>query len=301
MARAPRRDGSIGCRSLVEVDPYWNYDYATKRFVKSATALVQKYAARDMLGDSSASEHSVQWINGSTVSNTAMKEAYEVPSDDILIESYKRFAEVLAATISRCGKIVIVESKLQVLQVLSAIRAGRLIVLWDFLKPYEQLCEEVEKVPALRLMKVEIAMVAVLPSRKTEPFSLISTSSIATHIKGMFVRPLYRSLALHYYHRKIRLVRFLRELSSTSQLPMYKDSNLKSHFDQFIYDAAQISCLTEPDPDEVEAMRASCRKGGLGGAAFFSMKLSAEALDQMCCDESIVIYVERGATGEDGL
>eukprot|EP00966_Prymnesium_polylepis_P229011 5299607-Prymnesium_polylepis.1 len=42
-------------------------------------------------------------------------------------------------------------------------------------------------------------------------------------------------------------------------------------------------------------------KGGLGGAAFFSMKHSAEALDQMCCCESIVIYVECGATGEDGL
>ncbi len=163
--------------------------------------------------------------------------------------------------------------------------------------------------PTLSLMRVEIAMVAVLPSRKTEPFSLISTGSIATHVKGMFVRPLYRSLVLHYYHRKIRLVRFLRELSSTSQLPMYKDSNLKLHFDHFIYDAAQISCLTEPDPEEVEAIRNSCRKGGLkggrkgglGGEAFFSMKLAAEALDQVCCDESIVIYVECGATGEDGL
>ena len=74
-------------------------------------------------------------------------------------------------------------------------------------------CRAVEKVPTLPGLKDRYKLWCLLPGRPREPFLIISTLSIATHVLGPWSRPLYASLALRSSHQDVRVVPFIRKLS----------------------------------------------------------------------------------------
>ena len=177
-------------------------------------------------------------------------------------------------------QVVVVESKLQAETVLERVqelvRQKKLIEVWNFHDAYVKLCSQVDKTPPLPGLKKEFSLVLAFPGREDEPFALVSAFSIATHVKGMFARPLYSAICLRAYHeRTVRIIRLLRSITTDRPvLAPYEDSYLKKQHDKYVYDKETLDELATPDPDEVAAMRNACRKGGMKASALNPRLLS---------------------------
>ena len=299
----PRRAGGRGpCGSLSEVDPLYNYDPASDKFVASATRSLQGALARDATQDAAANQYSVQWRNGLTVSDANQTLSYSLPSQRCLRVSYEHLSNELSAVDGLTGKVsaddarssggmgptqrltygcshvrfrvtlmssqvVVVASKEQAVAVRTLLAQRKIITIWDMQPAYNKLCRAIEKIPTLPGLKDRFKLWCVLPDRPKEPFLLVSTLSIASHVMGPWSTPLYASLALRSAHQDIRVVPFIRALSAESVLPRYEDSSLRQ-FDKYTFDGAELAGLARPDPEEQERIHQLAVKAGkLGGAA----------------------------------
>jgi hypothetical protein len=204
-------------------------------------------------------------------------------------------------------QVYLIESAIQCGVIVDLLNdpSGPLITKWDLLPAYDALTTAVEGVapppglcssfarvvelcaayalepcPATVLCLASSAFTTRprMPRRKHEgtPFIIVSALSIATLVKGPFVAPMQRAVALRSYYHSLRIRMVLIDSllpllaggdASTLQLPVYEKSHLSRAFDQIAFSAEELHLIAAPDPAEVERLRQICQRGGERGGA----------------------------------
>ena len=141
------------------------------------------------------------------------------------------------------------------------ISQDKILDKWDMQPSYAKLCQAIEKIPTLPGLKDHYKLWCLLPGRLKEPFLVVSTLSISTHIMGPWSTALYASLVLRESHQDARVAPFIRGLSVDSVLPAYESSALR-HFDKYQFDSEELVGLAQPDPEEVERLHQIAAKAG---------------------------------------
>lgn len=159
-SQPPRPQGPLCARPVTDgaaepkqADAYYNFNgnLIKPRFCESATASVQRYVARDLLNDPTASYSNVQHVNQCVVYTTAQERDYEVPATIDLRRSYQcalRDWEVEAQHGRLHGLTLIIESAIQCQVILKLMQDpnGEINTEWDFLGAYNAYCTTVEGV-----------------------------------------------------------------------------------------------------------------------------------------------------------